>query len=124
MGAEIGADRRRELGRRGEQAAAQFLTARGLAVIDRNWRSRTGELDLVAVDGDAHVFVEVKTRTGTGFGAPAEAVTARKARRIRGLAIEWLRAHGVFAPEIRFDVIAVYWPSGHDPRIEHLAGVF
>lgn len=124
MGADIGADRRRELGRRGERAAAQFLTARGIEVIDRNWRSRVGELDLVAIDGDAHVFIEVKTRSGTGFGDPAEAVTPRKAARIRALAIQWLRAHEVFAPQIRFDVIAVTWPPGRDPRIEHLAGVF
>ncbi len=71
------------LGRRGEDVAVDYLEKRGLVVLSRNWRCREGELDVVATDADKLVVLEVKTRSGTGFGAPAEAVTGRKAARIR-----------------------------------------
>ena len=69
-------DTRAGLGALGEQIAVRYLTDAGLAVLDRNWRSRRGELDVVARDGDALVFCEVKARRGTGYGVPAAAVTA------------------------------------------------
>ena len=68
-------DHRSALGSYGERVAVRALTDAGFSVLDRNWRCRDGELDVVARDGDALVFCEVKTRTGTGFGHPAEAVT-------------------------------------------------
>jgi putative endonuclease len=119
---------RQLLGRRGEEVAAEHLAARGLTVLDRNWRCREGELDLVAADGPRLVVVEVKTRSGTGFGFPAEAVTAIKAARIRRLAQRWLAerhaAGGSGFDEVRFDVLAVLVAPGATPQVEHYEGAF
>jgi putative endonuclease len=104
---------RRALGAAGEQAAADWYEAAGYRVLDRNWRVREGELDLVvlATDG-AVVFCEVKTRTSDRFGAPVEAVTATKQRRIRTLAAQWLAAHPGVGHGIRFDVASVLVAPG------------
>ncbi len=115
---------RDEFGRRGEDLAAEFLTAQGFVVLSRNWRCREGELDLVATDRTRLVVCEVKTRAGLGFGAPAEAVTAAKAARIRRLAAAWLAAHRVRWCEIRFDVVAVVCPPEGPATVEHLQGAF
>jgi putative endonuclease len=98
---------RQALGRRGEDQAAAWYVARGYEVIDRNWRCRDGELDLVVRRADVLVFCEVKTRSSNAFGSPAEAVTATKQRRLRRLATLWLREHGARTPRLRFDVAAV-----------------
>ena len=116
--------RRTELGRHGERIAAAYLARAGLRVLDRNWRCREGELDLVARDGDALVFCEVKTRKGTGFGHPAEAVTAAKRRRLRQLAAAWLVAHDEHAPDLRFDVVGVHVPAAGPARVVHLRNAF
>jgi putative endonuclease len=113
-----------DLGNHGERIAAAFLTDAGLQVLDRNWRCRDGELDIVARDGDALVFCEVKTRRATGYGHPAEAVTPVKQRRLRTLAQRWLAAHDEHAPELRFDVVAVLVPGRGPAEVTHLAGAF
>ncbi|PRY45656.1 putative endonuclease [Geodermatophilus tzadiensis] len=113
-----------ELGSRGEAIAAAHLTDAGLRVLDRNWRCRDGELDIVARDGSAIVFCEVKTRRGTGFGHPVEAVTRAKQRRLRLLAQRWLAAHDEHAPDLRFDVVGVLVPPAGLPRVTHLPGAF
>ena len=115
---------RAALGAYGERVAVRVLTDAGLTVLDRNWRCRDGELDLVARDGDALVFCEVKTRTGTGFGSPAEAVTRSKRRRLRVLASAWLAAHDHHAPDLRFDVVGVHVPATGRPRVTHLRNAF
>ena len=112
------------LGRRGEDLAVEYLTGRGLVVLDRNWRRREGELDIVATDRSCLVVVEVKTRSGSGYGLPAEAVTPVKAARIRRLAQAWLAEHRVRWCEIRFDVVAVLAPPDREPTVEHYEGAF
>lgn len=112
------------LGAQGEQMAADYLAGESMTVLDRNWRCRDGELDLVALDGDEIVFVEVKTRTGNGYGMPAEAVTARKAQRIRRLATQWLGEHMDGWRNIRFDVIGIIVPGAGPATIEHYTGAF
>lgn len=97
----------RELGAFGEDVAAAYLEEDAMTVVERNWRCRDGELDLVALDGDTVVFVEVKTRRGEGFGTPAEAVTVSKSRRLRRLAAQWLREQAWRAGEVRIDVVGV-----------------
>ncbi len=114
---------RQRLGQRGEDLAARWYTDRGYTVLDRNWRSRQGELDLVAAAGDVIVFCEVKTRTSVRFGFPAEAVTYQKQRRIRGLAREWLEASNTRRRVIRFDVASVITGDG-EPGIEVLPDAF
>jgi putative endonuclease len=115
---------RSELGVRGERIAAAYLTDEGLRLLDRNWRCREGELDLVARDGDAIVFCEVKTRRGSGYGHPVEAVTPVKQRRIRLLAQRWLAAHDEHAPYLRFDVVGVLVHSDGPALVTHLRGAF
>ena len=111
--------RNQQVGALGEDLAAEFLESAGLVVLARNWRSRYGELDLIAEDGDTVVFVEVKTRTGLGSGTPAEAVTAAKADRIRRLAALWLSSHERRWRRIRVDVVTVLLPSRGAPVITH-----
>ncbi|HEX2578298.1 MAG TPA: YraN family protein [Aquihabitans sp.] len=100
---------RLRLGAHGEDRAAAWYVTRGYEVIARNWRSRTGELDLICAQGDRLVVCEVKTRSSLAFGHPAEAVTRTKQARIRALASEWLASGAApFRPhEVRFDVAAV-----------------
>jgi putative endonuclease len=113
-----------DLGAHGERIAAAYLTDAGLRVLDRNWRCREGELDIVAREGDALVFCEVKTRRGTGFGHPVEAVTATKQRRLRVLAQRWLAAHDEHAPDLRFDVVGVLVRPERPALVTHLRGAF
>jgi putative endonuclease len=91
----------------GEGLAADAYVRAGHEILDRNWRCRDGELDLVVGIGDVIVFCEVKTRSSTAFGVPAAAVTPAKQRRIRHLAMRWLDEHDVYARSLRFDVAAV-----------------
>ena len=101
-------DRRRALGRQGEEAVAAWYQARGYEVVVRNWRCREGELDLVVRDGRSFVFCEVKSRTTDAFGAPVEAVTRTKQMRLRRLAAKWLENDAPVRPtDIRFDVASV-----------------
>ena len=113
-----------DLGVRGERIAAAYLADAGLRVVDRNWRCRDGELDIVAREGDALVFCEVKTRRGVGFGHPVEAVTRVKQRRLRTLAHRWLAAHDEHAPELRFDVVGVLVRTDRPALVTHLQGAF
>ncbi|WP_407342325.1 YraN family protein [Pengzhenrongella phosphoraccumulans] len=111
------------VGHYGERVAASYLVAAGWQVLDRNWRGRDGELDIVALRAQTLVVVEVKTRRGLGFGHPAEAVTPRKLARLRRLTAQWLAAHDVHAVSIRIDVIAVLVPRSGAAQVEHLVGV-
>ncbi|MFO7273824.1 MAG: YraN family protein [Symbiobacteriaceae bacterium] len=97
----------RQVGREGEEAAVRYLTSLGYRVIARNVRFRSGEIDVVARDGDVLVFVEVKTRRGRGFGSPGEAVTGAKQRRLVRLAALYLARLGGEPPPCRFDVVEV-----------------
>ena len=110
---------RRELGARGEDRVAAWYEANGYSIVDRNWRCRQGELDLVARRGRVVVFCEVKTRSSTAFGAPVEAVTRSKQARLRVLAARWLEDSDLVAREIRFDVASVL-----DGQLEVLEGAF
>ena len=117
-------DPRRVLGDAGEDLVARWYADAGYRVLDRNWRCRDGELDIVARDRDALVFCEVKTRRGTGFGHPVEAVTAVKQRRLHTLAQRWLAAHDEHAPDLRFDVVGVLVRPGRPALVTHLRGAF
>ncbi len=100
-------DARRSLGAAGEQRAARWYEANGYRVVDRNWRCREGELDLVVARGRLLVFVEVKTRRTDRFGVPAEAVTRAKQRRLRVLASRYIDATGARPGALRFDVVSI-----------------
>ncbi len=100
-------DARRVVGRSGEDATAAWYVAAGYDLLDRNWRVREGELDLVVRSGGTIAFCEVKTRRGDAFGRPAEAVTFRKQQRLRLLAGRWLADHASAGSTLRFDVAEV-----------------
>jgi putative endonuclease len=111
------------LGRYGEDRAATYLTDLGYEIIDRNWRCRSGEIDLVARDRDRLVFVEVKTRNGNGYGHPFEAITPDKVARLRRLVAEWCKSREIGSAKIRLDAVSVL-VSGGRVNIEHLKQVF
>ncbi|WP_028802457.1 YraN family protein [Streptomyces sp. 142MFCol3.1] len=116
---------RNALGRYGEDLAARRLTEAGITVLARNWRcGRTGEIDIVARDGDALVICEVKTRKAGSFEHPMAAVTPAKAQRLRGLAERWVQEHGGAPPGgVRIDLIGVVLPGRGAPAVEHARGV-
>lgn len=101
-----------------EQAAADYLVARGLRLVARNWRCKGGEIDLVMRDGATLVFVEVRARGGMGFGGAAASITAAKQARVILAARHYLMVKGVDAP-CRFDAVLV-----QDGRLEWLKGAF
>ena len=111
------------LGQSGEQAAADYLTSCGLRILDRNWRSAAGEIDIVAVERRVLVVCEVKSRTGTSYGSPLEAVSRAKLGRLRKLAVQWLNAHGVRFDQVRIDVVGLVYEGTGGFTIEHIRGV-
>lgn len=116
-------DIRRQVGRRGEDLAAQWLVERGMTVLERNWRCAEGELDIVARTGDGVVVVcEVKCRTGLGYGDPLEAITYDKVRRLRQLAGIWARQHGL-RRRMRIDAIGILDLRGGEPKVTHVPGI-
>jgi putative endonuclease len=124
----VSSDVRHRLGVVGEQLAAEHLIRRGFQIIERNYRTRWGELDLIAYDGETIAFVEVKTRRmATNERDPLESVRWNKRSRIRKMAGRWLidRTDRPYADELRFDAIGVTFdPSGRLMGIEHLEGAF
>ena len=128
------ADPRRLLGAHGEELAARHLEARGFEVIERNFRTRYGELDVVARDARFLVFCEVKTRIvaraaeAADVLGPFAAIGPRKQRQVRAMAREWLaqaRLDGARPPELRFDAIGISFDaSGRLLSLEHLEGAF
>ncbi len=111
------------VGRKGEKLARNLLAEKGYRILERNYRSRLGEIDLVCQDQGTVVFVEVKTRTQDRFGIPAEAVRPRKQHRLRRLAQGYLISHGLESCNVRFDVLSIMLSSG-PPAIEHIIGAF
>jgi putative endonuclease len=94
-----------------------------MVVLDRNWRCEHGEIDLVVLDGDCLVVCEVKTRRSVAFGEPVEAVTRRKAARLRRLASAWLAAHDARPNGVRIDVVGIMRPPTGPMVLRHLRGV-
>lgn len=111
------------LGQYGEELATRYLERSGLEILDRNWRCKHGEIDVIARDGSALVVCEVKTRRSTTFGMPLEAVTPGKLRRLRRLAMLWLDEHDIYLPTIRFDVVGIVQPLSGPPTLTHVRGV-
>ncbi|HEY8728430.1 MAG TPA: YraN family protein [Acidothermaceae bacterium] len=123
----VGTAARGALGKFGEQVACDHLVANGLTLLERNWRCRDGEVDIIAVEGDVLVMCEVKTRRGVEFGTPLDAVTPTKAARLRRLAAQWL-AQPTTIPrhygEVRFDVVSVLRPRTGPTTVTHLRAAF
>jgi putative endonuclease len=116
-------DARQSLGRLGEDLACAELARRGYAILARRYRTRCGEIDIVARDGEVTVFVEVKARTGDEFGGGAEAVTGWKQRRVTQMAVDYLARHKLHDRPCRFDVVVVD-VAGPSSRVEVYAHAF
>lgn len=117
--------RNQAVGEQGEVAATAYLVSRGYAVLERNFRSRGGEVDIVAKDKDGTIaFVEVKTRRSLVYGLPQLAVTRRKQHQVSKGALAWLAKHRLHGSPARFDVIAVIMQHGTAPQIEHIPNAF
>jgi putative endonuclease len=110
------------LGRKGEELAAVLCSERGLLILEMNHRSLSGEVDIIAKDGDVLVFIEVKTRTGDVYGAPFEAVTRKKRAKIRTVALSYMKRFRKEVP-VRFDVISVSMKAGK-PSLEYIKDAF
>lgn len=119
----MGTARQQSLGAYGERVAAQHLTRLGMTVLDRNWRCPAGEIDLVLRDATVLVVCEVKTRRGLTYGHPVAAVREQKLQRLQLLALFWMEAHGVVAPDVRIDVVGIVQPRLGAPQIEHVRGM-
>lgn len=113
-----------EFARSCEAAAARHLEQRGWRIVARNFRTRRGEIDIIASRGPILAFVEVKGKRGTAYGSPAEMLTLPKRRRIVGAAIEYLQEHRVRRSSCRFDLVAVTAADGGRLSLEHIPGVF
>jgi len=110
---------RKKLGQIGEKLAADFLKKRGYKVMERNYRTRGGEIDIVARHGSTLVFVEVRTKSGPGFGTPEESITAAKRSRMVECGMAYLQSHEQSAADWRIDVVAIEMgPSGKPSRVE------
>lgn len=113
----------RATGDRGEELALRRLLAEGYELVERNYRTRYGEIDLILRHGDCLVFVEVKLRRGTAFGDPAEAVTPRKQQTIRSIAEHYIAEREPAFGEARFDVVGILESRG-GPVVRHIVGAF
>jgi len=112
-------DQRGRTGRQGEEIAASYLVVKGYNIVDRNWRCKIGELDIVAESEGTLVFVEVRTRTGDRFGTALESITPAKQARLVELAQTYLQESATAPRSWRIDVVAVQLGSGL-PQIDHI----
>ena len=114
---------RESLGRRGEDVAAQLLRRTGYRILARNWRAGRYEIDLVGMRRGEVIFVEVKTRR-PGPQSASEAITPAQRRNISRAAAAWMRENPGVGSSFRFDLIAVTWHEGREPRLDCIPGAF
>jgi putative endonuclease len=110
------------LGKIGEKEAVRYLKKRGYRILDRNFRTPLGEIDIVAQDGNQLVFIEVKTRSSDAFGEPFEAVHKSKQRRLKRLALLYIKQRGKEDMPVRFDVVSVKIDNTRE--VNHIEGAF
>jgi putative endonuclease len=111
-----------ELGKWGEDQAAEFLSHNGYQIIERDWKSGRRDIDIIATDGNEVIFVEVKTRRNRLFGEPEEAVDYHKLQSLR-LAINHYIKYRCINCDVRLDIISVVGTIGQEPEIDHIKGV-
>jgi len=117
-------DSRQQLALEGEQLAADAVVRSGMTVLERRFRTRFGEIDIVASHGELVVFIEVKARRGLSYGRPAEAVTAYKRRRMGRVALAYLVRRRWQERPCRFDVVEVVARPDVAPQVRHIVDAF
>ena len=120
---------KRELGAKGEEIAVRYLKRRGYRILERNYRIRLGEIDIIAKQGGDLVFIEVKTRSDSLFGSPLESVTLAKQKQLSKVALEYVSKHDCHNRPSRFDVVGVQfedlrYSKFKDARIELVQNAF
>ncbi|TYO95165.1 YraN family protein [Desulfallas thermosapovorans] len=113
---------RRNLGITGENMAAEYLQRKGLQIVERNFRCRLGEIDIIARQGNCLVFVEVRTRSSGACGLPQESITAAKINKLRRLSQVYLLKRSIYNVDVRFDVLAVHCAG--ETTINHIENAF
>lgn len=112
------------LGKTGEELACSYLQKQGYKIIDRNYRCRSGEIDIIAEDGVVLVFVEVKTRKGESFGHPFEVIGLNKQRKIARSALDYMSVHGIKERDCRFDAVSILVDAHEGVSIELVKNAF
>ena len=115
---------RKRLGERGENAAAAYMERAGFTILERNWRCRYGEVDVIALDGNEIVLCEVKTRRTDAKGSAEAAVDARKQTKYRNLAMAYLQHAGTQEVAVRFDVITLRVLTEDRALLRHLRAAY
>ena len=115
---------RLSLGERGETAACGFLGAHGYEILEKNYKCKLGEIDVIARRQKRLAFIEIKTRTSIQFGAPQEAVDLKKQEKIFKVAQWYLMEKKLAKAPIAFDVVAILWKEGQTPEIRLIADAF
>lgn len=117
-------DDRKELGQKGERAAASFLENRGLNILERNWKCSYGEADIIAKEDDTLIFCEVKTRRSTAAGFPEDSVTLAKQKRYSRIAHVYASRTEEEYENIRFDVIAIFVLTDSQALLRYIKNAF
>jgi putative endonuclease len=122
----VGTDERKARGKRAEDIAAQNLQNQGYIILARNWRCRSGELDLIVTRDDLIVIVEVRSRSSyaLSYGSASESITPRKIKKVRDTAAVYLQQTGKLQSSIRFDVITVLFLAEGELTLEHIEAAF
>lgn len=105
-------NRQQQFGKKSERLAAEYLKLKGYRIIETNYRSKVGEIDIIAMEKGTLVFVEVKARSSRRFGNPKVAVTPAKQRKISMAALDYLKRSGQAGASARFDVVAIDTAAG------------
>jgi putative endonuclease len=111
-------------GSRAELLAQNYLSLKGYTIIAKNYRSRLGEIDIIAKESGKIIFIEVKAKYSARFGSPKWAVTHQKQKKLSILALEYLKRTGQSHAKARFDVIAIVYPKNSPPQIELVKNAF
>jgi len=117
-------DKRKQLGKRGEEIACLYLTNNGAEIIERNWSCNVGEADIIAREGEDLAFIEVKTRTSYNAGFPEDAVTRQKRIKYEKIALQYFATHSLASSRVRFDVIAVVMTGEMQALVRHHRDAF
>ncbi|NIA30552.1 MAG: YraN family protein [Actinobacteria bacterium] len=117
------ANKRAQLGKRGEDLAEKYLSDGGMKILVRNYRAGHGEIDIIAKDGNSLVFVEVKSSMSYAFGPPETWVDRRKQQNMIRVAEAWLEENQIKDVDCRFDVVAIHFAK-HPPYINHIKDAF
>ncbi len=116
-------NQRQKLGKKGEELAGTYLEKMGYQVLEQNYRTRLGEIDLIAKHGESIVFVEVKTRRSDSYGSPRLAITPQKQKKLSVAALAYLKSRQKMEAKARFDVVVVKTAGGR-PEIEVIQNAF